>query len=69
MNAYHILADFLLFSALFISAAYVGHRPSIWPSGIAVSLSVILAVAITAAGPMFGFSVRSWNSPVLVLFC
>ncbi|MCZ7608467.1 MAG: hypothetical protein M5U25_20975 [Planctomycetota bacterium] len=65
---YHILADFLLFSALFISAAYVTIGRRFGHSGIAVSLGVILAVAITAAEPMFGFSVRSFGTlAVLVL--
>lgn len=65
---YHILADFLLFSALFISAAYVTIGRRFGHSGIAVSLGVILAVAITAAEPLFGFSVRSFGTlAVLVL--
>lgn len=65
---YHILADFLLFSALFISAAYLTIGRKFGHSGIAVSLGVILAVALTAAEPVLGFSVRSFGTlAVLVL--
>lgn len=65
---YHILVDFLLFSALFISAAYVTIGRRFGHSGIAVSLGLILAVAMTAAEPVFGFSVRSFGTlAVLVL--
>lgn len=65
---YHILADFLLFSALFISAAYVTIGRRFGHPGIAVSLGVMLAVAMTAAEPVLGFSVRSFGTlAVLVL--
>ncbi|MBE7492947.1 MAG: hypothetical protein HS108_14495 [Planctomycetes bacterium] len=59
---YHILADFLLFSALFISAAYVTIGRRFGHSGIAVSLGIMLAVAMTAAEPVLGFSVRSFGT-------
>lgn len=67
-DRYHILADFLLFSALFISAAYVTIGRQFGHSGIAVSLGLMLAVAMTAAEPVLGFSVRSFGTlAVLVL--
>lgn len=64
---YHILADFLLFSALFISAAYVTIGRRFGHSGIAVSLGIILAVATTAAEPVLGFSVRSFGTLAVII--
>jgi hypothetical protein len=67
-DRYHIFADFLLFTALFTSAAYVTIGRRFGHSGIAVSLGIILAVALTAAEPVLGFSVRSFGTlAVLVL--
>lgn len=64
---YHILADFLLFSALFISAAYVTIGRRFGHSGIAVSLGIMLAVAMTAAEPVLGFSVRSFGTLAMLV--
>lgn len=67
-DRYHIFADFLLFSALFISAAYVTIGRKFGHSGIAVSFGIILAVALTAAEPVLGFSVRTFGTlAVLIL--
>lgn len=66
-DRYHIFADFLLFSALFVSAAYVTIGRKFGHSGIAVSLGIILAVALTAAEPVLGFSVRTFGTLAILI--
>ncbi|GIK52165.1 MAG: hypothetical protein BroJett014_11380 [Planctomycetota bacterium] len=66
-DRYHIFADFLWFSALFVSAAYVTIGRKFGHSGIAVSLGIILAVALTAAEPVLGFSVRTFGTLAILI--
>lgn len=59
---YYLFIDFLLYFALFgsVSNATIGRR--LHHQGVALSLGLILALAVTAAQPVLGVSVRSLGS-------
>ncbi|MBI4232442.1 hypothetical protein HY605_04380 [Candidatus Peregrinibacteria bacterium] len=65
---YSSLIDFLVFTALFVSLAYVTIGRMFEHRGIAIAVGVVFAIALTAMEPVWGFNLKSFGPLAATIF-